>query len=112
MFNIYAKKENTIIMCNSIGGYSTLKCVLSKPELYGYYCAFSSARLFIKEDLENHPTIESFQREYGEQLLRDFQSILGENLQWNPENEILSLAKKITSSIKPTICLLYERSWI
>lgn len=103
MFNIHTKKENTIIMGNSMGGYSALKCALSKPELYGYCCAFSSACLFMKEDLENHPTTESFQRDYGEQLLRDFQAILGENLQWNPENEILSLAKKITSSTKPTI---------
>lgn len=103
MFNIYAKKENTIIMGNSMGGYSALKCALSKPELYGHCCAFSSACLFMKEDLENHPTIESFQRDYGEQLLRDFQAILGQNLKWNPENEILSLAQKIKSSTKPTI---------
>ena len=56
----------------------------------------------MKEDLENHPTIESFERDYGEQLLRDFQAILGENLQWNPQNEILELAKASESS-KPTI---------
>lgn len=103
MFNIYAKKENTIIMGNSMGGYSALKCALSKPELYGHCCAFSSACLFMKEDLENHPSIESFQRDYGEQLSRDFQAILGQNLKWNPENEILSLAQKIKSSTKPTI---------
>ncbi len=102
IFNISARRENTIIMGNSMGGYAALKCALSKPENYGYCCAFSSDCLFMKEDLEKHPTIESFERDYGGQILRDFQAILGEDLKWSCENEILDLAQKIGSE-KPVI---------
>lgn len=104
VFNISAKREDTVIIGDSMGGYGALKCALSKPEQYSYCCAFSSPCLFLKEDLDEHSEIEEFKMVYGEQLLKDFQGIFGSNLEWSHEHEILDLAKKINEqSVKPKI---------
>jgi S-formylglutathione hydrolase FrmB len=104
VFNISAKREDTIIMGDSMGGYGALKCALSKPEQYGYCCAFSSPCLFLREDLERHAETEQFEKIYGEQLLKDFQGIFGHDLEWSNEHEILDLAKNVNrQSVKPKI---------
>ena len=41
---------------------------------------------------------------FGEQLIRDFQGIFGEEYVWNPEDDIVELAKKVGSQlVKPDI---------
>ncbi len=107
VFQISAKREDTAIIGASMGGYGALKCALSKPEQYGWCCAFSSPCLFLKEDLEDFKTkgnTKDFISIFGEQLIRDFQSIFGEGYAWNPEDDIIELAKKVScQSIKPKI---------
>ncbi|MFA4133067.1 MULTISPECIES: alpha/beta hydrolase [unclassified Brevibacillus] len=58
VFNISSEREDTIIIGDSMGGYGALKCALSKPERYGYCCAFSSPCLFLKEDLDEHEILD------------------------------------------------------
>jgi len=98
VLNISADRENVAVIGASMGGYGALKCALSKPERYGFCCAFSSPCLFLKEGLEVQRATgetEKFRSSYGEQLFRDFQGIFGERLEWRPENDILELAKRI-----------------
>ncbi|MBP2144478.1 S-formylglutathione hydrolase FrmB [Methanococcus voltae] len=107
VFNISDKREDTGIIGASMGGYGALKSALSKPEQYGYCCAFSSPCLFLKEGMdyqrENEHT-EEFKAMYGEQLIRDFHACFGERLEWIPEYEILELAKKVSDNqLKPKI---------
>jgi len=107
IFQISAKREDTAIVGASMGGYGALKCALSKPEQYGWCCAFSSPCLFLKEDLEDFKSkgkTKEFITMFGEQLIRDFQGIFGEEYVWSPEDDIVELAKKVSSqSLKPII---------
>lgn len=107
VFNISSKREDTAIIGGSMGGYGALKGGLSKPNQYGYICAFASACLFLKENLDNqriNGDTEEFKAMYGEQLPNDFKSIFGEELEWDSSCEILELAKKINNqAIKPKI---------
>lgn len=107
IFNISAEREDTAVIGASMGGYGALKCALSKPEQYGYCCAFSSACLFLKEGLDRQRAegeTQEFKAIYGEQLIKDFESIFGKQLEWNSKEEILELAKKINhNTTKPKI---------
>ncbi|MGG7079589.1 alpha/beta hydrolase [Clostridium sardiniense] len=109
VFNISNKREDTVIIGGSMGGYGALKCALSEPEKYGYCCAFSSACLFLKEYLDiqrESGKTEEFRSMYGEQLITDFLSAFGPELEWNPKDEILELAKSVSvQEIKPKIYL-------
>ncbi len=96
IFQISAKREDTAIAGVSMGGYGALKAAFSKPEQYGKCAAFSSGCLFLKKALEEQKKYglnEEFVKRYGKQLYVDFQAILGEDLQWKPEHELLELAK-------------------
>ncbi|MFD3158834.1 alpha/beta hydrolase (plasmid) [Haloimpatiens sp. FM7330] len=107
IFNISSKREDTIVMGASMGGYGALKCALSKPEQYGYCCAFSSACLYLKESLHMqrlYGHTDKFKQTYGEQTVNDFYSIFGPELEWNSTYEIMDLAKKINNDkTKPII---------
>ena len=107
IFNISAKREDTAVIGASMGGYGALKCALSKPEQFGYCCAFSSACLFLKDGLDKQrgaDNIEEIKAIYGEQLINDFVSIFGEKLEWNRRDEILELAKILNGqTVKPKI---------
>ena len=107
IFNISAKREDTLVVGSSMGGYGALKCALSKPEQYGACCAFSSACLFLKEGLDaQRKDPEGMKAIYGEQLINDFYAAFGENLEWSPDNEILELARKVSDQpVKPKVYL-------
>lgn len=91
-FNISSRREDTVIAGCSMGGFGALKCALSKPARYGACCALSSGCLFLRRDLASHRG--NFEAVYGERLLRDFRAILGEDLEWRADMEILALAEK------------------
>ena len=109
VFNLSARREDTLVLGASMGGYGALKCALSFPENYGFCAAFSSAGLFLKEGLEKqrkYGKTEEFEKLYGRQLLNDFEAIFGPELEWRPENEILELAKMAQSQkLKPKLFL-------
>lgn len=98
IFNISAKRADTMVIGGSMGGYGALKCALSKPKQYGVCCAFSSACLFIKEDLDSTRVNEESEE------FQEIQKIFGDNLEWKSDYEILELAKKVNkNSVKPKI---------
>lgn len=107
IFNISSKREDTAVIGGSMGGYGAIKCALSKPEQYGYCCAFSSACLFLKEFLDKlraEGKTKEFLDAYGEPLLNDFYAAFGEKLEWSTQDEILELAKSLSAKqIKPKI---------
>ncbi|QZY56441.1 alpha/beta hydrolase [Crassaminicella profunda] len=106
IFNISSQREDTIIMGASMGGYGALKCALSKPEQYGYCCAFSSACLYLKEGLDMqrlYGHTEEFKQAYGEQTVNDFYAAFGPELEWSSKYEIMDLAKKINHKKKKPI---------
>lgn len=110
IFNISSKREDTIIMGCSMGGYGALKCALSRPDLYGYSFAFSSPCLFLKENLdtilvdENSYEYKRVFEEFGPEILNDFKCIFGENFEYDPINDVVELAKNLNSStVKPKI---------
>jgi len=107
VFNISVKREDTAIMGASMGGYGALKCALSKPEQYGYCCAFSSACLFLKEYLarqQMYGNTKEFRQANGEQLVKDFEAVFGEALEWTAKDDILDLAKMANEQIiKPKL---------
>lgn len=97
VFNISAAREDTMVIGASMGGYGALKCALRRPDLYGRCCAFSSAVLFLREGMNALRTPQgllALEAAYGEQLPVDFAAIFGDDLQWNPEDDLLELAKK------------------
>jgi len=100
IFNISSKREDTAIIGASMGGYGALKCALSKPEQYGMCGAFSSPCLFLKEGMENQRENGSkpeFIERYGRKTIEDFVLAFGDQLEWNPQDEILELMKAITN---------------
>ncbi len=87
LFRISAKREDTIIMGGSMGGYGALRCALLLPERYGLCCAFASAALYLGEYLES-------QRGQKELEIPDFPLLFGEGLVCKAEQEISFLAAK------------------
>jgi S-formylglutathione hydrolase FrmB len=85
----------------SMGGYGALKCALSRPEQYGYCCAFSSACLFLRDFLHGQGRqgdVQALKATYGEQLVTDFQAAFGERLESNPRDDILELARNVSNT--------------
>ncbi|QQO10116.1 alpha/beta hydrolase [Breznakiella homolactica] len=107
VFRISPEPENTAVMGASMGGYGALKFALSKPGRYGYCAAFSSASLDLKETLaamKDDPVKAAARIHQGEELVRDFYSILGPDLEWNAADDITELALAAASApAKPKI---------
>lgn len=107
VFHISSARQKTAVMGGSMGGYGALKCALSKPEQYGMCGAFSSGCLFLKEGLEEFQKGDldpMYKEHFGEQLIRDFLAIFGENLEWRPESELLDLVRGLKESpIRPKL---------
>lgn len=104
ILNISTDRDNTAIIGASMGGYGALKSALTLPEQYGFCAAFSSPCLLMKEDLARTQGAIKFKQYYGERLFKDFQAAHGENIEWDPKNDILELAKKASiANTKPKI---------
>ncbi len=101
VFRISARREDTAIIGVSMGGYGALKCALSRPEQYGYCCAFSSACLFLKGFLDGQGQegdVQALKAVYGDQLVTDFQAAFGEHLESSSRNDLLELARSVSST--------------
>ena len=73
IFNISSKREDTIVIGGSMGGYGALKCALNYPWKYGVCCALSAACLFLGESLEKA-------NQSGVLDCNDFKIIFGDTL--------------------------------
>jgi len=106
ILNISKKRDDIAVIGASMGGYGALKCALSKPEQYGFCCAFSSPCLLLKENLQYSEGAKKFKDLFGEQLFKDFQAVFGEKIEWNAREDVIELAKKAKDkTIKPQLYL-------
>jgi len=106
LLNISQQRDDTAIIGASMGGYGALKAALAKPHRYGFCGAFASPCLMLKENLEYSQGAKRFKELFGERLFKDFQAVFGENIDWNPKEDVVELAKAISSNdIKPRLYL-------
>jgi S-formylglutathione hydrolase FrmB len=108
IFNISAKREDTAVMGCSMGAYGALKCALSKPRRYGFCGAISTAAIPLKQHLDGLRADPSQWLKTGgtqaEALLRDFYAIFGDDLPWDPGDDLIELARNLAGApVKPTI---------
>ena len=95
IFSISSRREDTIILGSSMGGYGALLCALSKPEQYGICGAFSSCCLFLKQGLyDMKQNSMKYEQQFRKQLINDFTAIFGETLEWRAEFDLIELVKK------------------
>lgn len=103
-FAIAAGRENTAVIGASMGGYGALKCALTKPERFGVCCAFASGSLYADEFLRRIARIGDWGKVatiMGEQRVRDFHAIFGDDFTVRPEDELTLVAKKCASQTLP-----------
>ncbi len=113
LFQLSHKREETAIIGASMGGFGALRAALSLPERYGFCAAFSPPCLFLEEglnEMRSPATRTDVITAWGEQIVRDFQGIFGERLEWSPEYELTDLAAKAAGEpVKPEIYLACGR---
>lgn len=113
LFHISDKREDTAIIGASMGGFGALRAALTLPGKYGFCAAFSPPCLFLKEGLDemrSPATRPAVINAWGEQMVRDFQGIFGEPLEWRPEYELTDLASQAAGEpVKPEIYLACGR---
>lgn len=106
-FAIAAGRENTTVIGASMGGYGALKCALTRPERFGTCCAFASGSLYTEQFLQRIIRIGDWDRVatiMGEQRIRDFHAIFGDDFTVDSENELSLAAKKsLNQPFRPTI---------
>lgn len=98
LFRISSRREDTIVIGNSMGGFGALKCTLTKPERYGMCCAISAPCLFLKEAMHlyhNFGSREMFIEQFGEKLFEDFTCAFGPDFDIGPDSDIPGLAEKV-----------------
>jgi S-formylglutathione hydrolase FrmB len=105
ILHISQKRDDTAIIGASMGGYGALKCALSKPDKYSFCGAFSSPCLMLKEHLEYSEGAKKFKELFGERLFKDFQAVFGENIEWNPQEDVIELAKRTKGNNNPNFYL-------
>lgn len=100
VFHISAKREDTFIMGNSMGGYGALKCALTYPQRYAACCANAPGPVLLRDflaELNEHAHKPETQAQWGRQFVADYRAAFGENFTWNPDVELLELAKRISA---------------
>ncbi len=106
IFQISKRRDDIAIIGASMGGYGALKCALTKPDQYSFCGAFSSPCIMLKEHLEYSEGAKKFKELFGERLFTDFQAVFGETIDWNPQEDVIELAKKAKGkTIKPNFYL-------
>ncbi|MCL2244781.1 MAG: esterase family protein [Treponema sp.] len=107
IFNISSRREDTAVIGYSMGGYGALRLALSRPEQYSFCGAISPACLYFKSILDKLRTdAAAYMKTSAEakEIVTDLYSIYGEPLEYNPEYDVLYLAKNFPSNMpKPKI---------
>ena len=101
VFNVTSERDKTAVIGASMGGYGAFKIGMSRPEKFGFVGAFSSAILPIKDYLDANRTEEQKQKQreiWGSQMVDDMLAIFGEDLRYDPDDDILELAKCVEKS--------------
>ena len=96
-FQISSKREDTFVIGGSAGGYGALRLGLTFPERFGCIMAFSSAGLFMEENVRDVKANWSGRslKDADEKtclMLRDMEAAFGPNLICRPEDSLIQLA--------------------
>lgn len=98
VFHITSDPKETAVIGCSMGGYGALKIGLSRPEKFGFIAGFSTAFLPLKSYLEELRTRENRQEQkeiWGDQMVNDMVAIFGDSMEYNPNDDIIELAKRV-----------------
>jgi len=98
IFNISDKREDTAVMGCSMGGCGALKLALSKPEQYSFCGAISSACIYLRpivDGLRVKTNADAYRKTGAEEeeILIDLYSFFGDDLEYQPKDDISFLAK-------------------
>lgn len=105
-FNISAARADTAIMGGSMGGYGALKIALSRPDQYGFCASFAAACLYLGEQIQGMLRLndmEKIREQVGEQIIRDFEAVLGPKFETRTQDRVLDLAKAAPAANRPRI---------
>ena len=104
MFRVSEKPEDSYIFGISMGGYGALKAALTYPELYAACAAASPCCLdmhtYMTPEWRDGSKGDAFRTIFGDKLADDFNAAFGPIAEWQPENDLLYLAKKNTAAQK------------
>jgi len=107
IFNISSRYEDTAVMGYSMGGFGSLLFALSKPGQYAFCGAISPACIYFKpvlDALRNDPSPYLQTGREAEESMKDIRAIYGDNLDYNPNYDIVELVKNYpTGKPKPKI---------
>lgn len=101
VFHVSSAPQDTAIIGCSMGGYGALKIGLSRPEKFGFVAGFSSALLPLHEYIEGAKTEKKRKAQriiWGNQMVDDMVAIFGEKMEYNPDDDVLELAKRVEKS--------------
>lgn len=112
IFNVSAKREDTVVMGGSMGGFGALKCALSRPDFFGACCAFAPACLFLPEQLkafaeQGAPGASCSPGGWvpNAQLKRDFLAMFGPELRLAESDGVMALAAGVPAGTRPRLYL-------
>lgn len=97
IFNISSKREDTIAIGGSMGGYGALKIALTYPERFGTVCALAPAGVMVQDFLDvckTKDTMEERKRIYGSQVGIDMINIFGPDFAYDETDDVFLLAQK------------------
>lgn len=109
VFNISAKREDTLVMGGSMGGFGALKCALARPDFFGSCLAFAPCCLFLRDEINAFKTKgeEDAKASSGwvpnEQIKKDFLAMFGHGMELGPTDNMLALAGSVTPGLRPRI---------
>ena len=105
VFNISADRERTSVIGGSMGAFGALRVALLRPERYARCAALASPALFLREDFDlaaRGISVADLEEIWGERLIRDFQAILGVDLEVGPEMDVPGLARAFNAqAVRP-----------
>lgn len=97
VFNISAKREDTVVMGASMGGYGALKCALTFPEQYSACCSIAAVMFFAKKYF-SETNISAAQAKFGMRSVNDFQAAFGPELELDMSIDISELVRKTANA--------------
>lgn len=103
LFSISSRREDTVVMGNSMGGYGALVCALNRPDRFGMCGAFSSPGLFLREYMELFHASEDQEgiiERYGRRLYEDLICVFGEELVCGEEGDVVGLMERAGEKVE------------
>ena len=106
IFSISAEAKDTAAMGCSMGGYGALRLALKRPDRFGFCGSIAPACLYfipmldgLRKDGESYRKTSS----EAEEILIDFYTTYGDDLEYNPDYDISVLVKNFPACMKKPV---------